>query len=341
MASRALVIGPSAYARDSGIEDHRTIAASAALYGEVLARDELWGPGSCRVLGSDEVETVGGVMRALQETAAATKPQDILLVVYVGHGQYWQDLRDDQVHFSVGSSYRSQPWTWLSSCYVYHVMRKSPAKLKVLIADCCYSSLLPQLGEEQVLPGAIGRREEGTCVFTAGKSMHSVSAEACPELPGPMARCTPFSGHLLNILARGTLNHNSRLTIGMLREAVKNEMEGCGTDHQTPRMSLNDASEGTALFINRMEPHRRPPAPSLPDRPEEWVEQLRQDRESHLPELLKDECRTGDVVALLSRDRDAESQRLARYISDRANTAFSSPQAFARYFVRMERALRA
>ncbi|MEU6378230.1 hypothetical protein [Streptomyces sp. NPDC046909] len=341
MAFRAVVIGPGRYAPDSGIDSHPSIGASARMYGEVLAADGMWGPDSCRVLGEEDVQTTGGVMKALKEAADETGPNDILLVVYVGHGQYWSDLPGAQVHFSVGSSHQDKPWTWLSSWYVYRVMRKAKARLKVLIADCCYSNLLPQLGEEPLLPGVLGELDEGTCVFTAVKNLNFASADGCSSLPGDLAQCTPFSGHLLRILQNGTKDYNHQLTIGLLREAVKREMERCpAARHQVPRMSLNDARDGTPLFTNRMEPTRRDLAPQLPVAPEEWVRTLMLDRDDRLEELLKDAGKTGDVVALLSAQPDEASRHLASYIDDRANTAFTDPVAFARYWNQVDKVLR-
>lgn len=343
MAFRALVIGPGTYAADAGIESHPTIGASARMYGEVLAADAMWGRGSCRVLDESEVETADGVMKALQETADATGPDDTLLVVYVGHGQYWSDVPGGQVHFSVGSSSRKKPWTWLSSWYVYRAMRNAKAKLKVLIVDCCYSNLLPQLGleKEPVLPGVLGDLDEGTCVFTAVKNQAYASAEGCGSLPESFAQCTPFSGHLLHVLQQGTQDYNHQLTIGLLREAVKNEMDHCRTTrHQVPRMSLKDAPEGTPLFTNRMEVQRRAQSPQVPVDPDGWIKALMLDRESQLDRLLMDERRTGDVVARLRARSDDMSRNLARYIDARANKAFSSPHAFARYWNQVERALR-
>lgn len=342
MASRALVIGPARYATGSGIPSYPSIGASARMYGEVLAADQMWGPDCCRVLDQNEVRTADGVMNALQEAADATGPLDIFLVVYVGHGHYWSDLLGAQVHFSVGSSYQNKPWTWLSSWYVYRVMHKARARLKVLIADCCYSNLLPQLGEEPVLPGVLGELDEGTCVFTALKNLNFASADGCSSLPGPLSQCTPFSGHLLNVLQQGTKDHNHQLTIGLLREAVKSEMESClGAQHQVPRMSLNDAREGTPLFTNRMEIRQRNQAPLLPVEPTDWVKALMLDRDYLLDKLLRDERKTGDVVALLSTKPDEASRHLARHIDVRANKAFSSPHAFARYWNQVERQLRA
>lgn len=341
MASRALVIGPGRYAPDSGIASHPTIGVSASEYGEVLAADELWGPDCCRVLGEDEVETVDAVMRALQEAADVTEPEDTLLVVYIGHGQYWSDLPGSQVHFAVGSSYRNNPWTWLSSWYVYRVMRKARARLKVLIADCCYSNLLSQLGAEQALPGVLGERHEGTCVFTAVKEVASASAEGCRGLPGALARCTPFSGHLLHVLREGTRDYNRRLTIGLLREAVTHEMDRChGSPHQVPRMLLNDAREATPLFTNRMEATRRDRGPQVPGDPDGWIRKLMVDKEFQLDMLLADPRTAGNVVARLRAGAGEESRLLADHIDRRANEAFGSPQVFARYWNQVERALR-
>ncbi|MBW8800973.1 MAG: hypothetical protein JF597_47705, partial [Streptomyces sp.] len=125
MASRALVIGVGTYGEESGIQGYPTIEASARAYGAALARDPRWGAAErSPVLGPDEVQTADDVMCALQEAAAAGEgPEDTLLVVYVGHGAYWQDVPGGQVHFAVGSSRVSEPWTWLSAWYVYRAIR--------------------------------------------------------------------------------------------------------------------------------------------------------------------------------------------------------------------------
>ncbi|WP_035804536.1 hypothetical protein [Kitasatospora mediocidica] len=340
MASRALVIGPGEYAEDSGIPGHPTIRPSALMYGEALAGDPMWGPESYRVLVGEEVRTADGVMRALQEAADATGPEDILLVVYVGHGQYWSDVPGGQVHFSVGSSYKDKPWTWLSSWYLYRAMRKAEARLKVLIADCCYSNMLPVLsgeGDAGVLPGVLGGRDEGSCVFTAVRNVRAADAEGCSALPAPLDRCTPFSGHLLRVLAGGTKNHLDRLTIGLLREAVRREMEGCA--HHAPGMLLNDARDGTPLFTNQMERRLRDQS-RIPVSAEEWIRHLMLDQDHHLDELLADERMLGDIVGSLNKRSDDASRSLAHHLDEKANARFQEAETFARYWNRVERALR-
>jgi Caspase domain len=337
VASRALVIGVGSYAPNSGIDSYPTIGASALRYGDVLSRDSLWGPGSCQVLTEDEARTVDGVMTALERTANETGPDDTLLVVYVGHGMYWTDLpTQDQVHFAVGTSFQHRPWTWLSSWYVYRVIRKAKARLKVFIADCCFSDLLQSLGgatEDSVgRLGVLGERGQGTCVFTAlkGGTGHYTSAEGCPNLAPEFADCTPFSGHLLQLLRAGTRDHPDHFTIGHLREAVKDSMESCGT-HSVPKMLLNDASESTPIFTNHMDSRRRHPVPT-PGKPAEWARVLKLDRMTRLTELLTDERNAGAVVAFLRDQPDPESRDLARHIEAEASRSYDEPERFARYW---------
>ncbi|WP_344962074.1 hypothetical protein [Streptomyces thioluteus] len=158
MASRALVIGPAEYAAESGVRTYTEIGVSAVQYGEVLAGNPMWGADHCRVLAPEEVRTAEGVMAALEEEARRTGPGDIFMVVYIGHGAYWGDVPGAEVHFSVGSSYKDKPWTWLSSWYLYRAMRLCKADLKVLIADCCYSKHAAPPGQRVRHPPRSPRR---------------------------------------------------------------------------------------------------------------------------------------------------------------------------------------
>lgn len=337
MARRAVVIGPAEYGPDSGIPSYSWISASARTYAEVLAGDDMWT--SCRLVTQDELRTADGVMQAVQEVADQTEPDDVFMVVYVGHGAHWRDLPGPQVHFSVESSRRDSPWTWLSSWYLYRAMRKSEAKLKVLIADCCYSNELPKLGGS---PDALGILDEGSCVLTATKNdWHYADAEGCPALPYPLSECTPFSGHLLNVLLRGTEDPNEQLTLGMVHDAVQAGMHRCVTSHDVPNMTLNGARERTRLFTNRMDPALRRRPPGLPVGTAEWVETLMrpQDVDLDLSNLLRDPRQTGKVVATLYEQRNDGGRAIAHEINKQANEQFA-PREFARYWNQVERALR-
>jgi hypothetical protein len=337
MASRAVVIGSARYAADSAIDSHEEINQSARMYGRILATDDLW-RSNHRVLQPAEVDTADGVMRALKDEADRTSVDDTFLVIYIGHGAYWSDIPDAQVHFSVGSSYRSQPWTWLSSWYIYRVMRQCRAKLKVLIADCCFSNMLPHLGSELSLPGVLGQSHQGTCVFTALKDADLANVEGCGKLDDELSTCTPFSGHLLDVLRNGTRDYHRELTVGMLRDAVKKNMRGCDSRHDEPRMVLNDAPESSPLFTNRKDPAQRDPRPSVPVNAEQWVATLQGHSEPDVDLLLGDPRQTGEVVVRLWETMDERSRQIALRINTAANSVFDTPDAFAKYWNKAERA---
>ncbi|GHF71648.1 hypothetical protein GCM10010218_61080 [Streptomyces mashuensis] len=342
MASRAVVIGPWEYADDAGVPRYEEIGISAAQYGKVLADNPMWGEDRCRVLTKEEVDTADGVMAALEEEAGRTGAGDVFLVVYVGHGAYWGDVPGAEVHFSVGSSYDGKPWTWLSSWYLYRAMRLCRADLKVLIADCCYSNMLPHLGNGlDTLPGVFDDAGQGTCVLTALKDDNIRAWPlGCTELPGELAKCTPFSGHLLDVLQRGTTDYRPHITLGLLRDAVVSEMRRCRFDHDKPRMLLNDARESRALFTNRMDAALREPHPGSPVSAKEWVAALLRGNGCDLEELLQDPRKTGEVVALLRTSSREGAAAIAQHLEERASALFRSHD-FARYWNKAERALRA
>ncbi|OIV38392.1 hypothetical protein BIV57_05715 [Mangrovactinospora gilvigrisea] len=343
MAFRAVVIGSGDYPRESGIVSYSEIGESARHFGLVLDSDPLWRQdgGGCRVLTADEVRTPNGVMTALEEEADRATHQDVLVVVYVGHGALWKDVPDAEVHFAVGSSHQRKPWTWLSSWYVYRVMRQSKARMKVLIADCCYSNQLKSLGgrPEAGSLGVIGQGK-GTCLLTAVKGSDSLAdPNGCPSLSDGLAGCTPFSGHLLDVLRRGTDDYHSHLTLGLLRDAVEQSMAGCDQAHHEPRMLLNDAHEKYVLATNRMDPADRRPRPGNPVDPDQWVATLLRDAECDLEDLLRDADKTGEVVARLSANRDERWQSRAQAVADRAFRTFrNAPDALARYVITLDRA---
>jgi hypothetical protein len=334
VTSRAIVIGPVHYLPGSEITGHPEIGNSARLYGQVLAADPRWNARRVEVLSDEQLSSIDGVMAAVQRAAGQTVPGDTLLVIYVGHGTYWVDVPGAEVHFAVGSSRRSEPHTWLNSWYVYRAIRRSKASLKVLVADCCSSNWLRNLGGKHgVLPGVLGQQgRDGTCVFTAVKNIDEASAVGCPDLPGELADCTPFSGHLLSLLRDGTDEDGGELTLGMIRDAVEDDMSRCGSEHDEPRMILNDARDSMALFTNQKaesERKRRPPPPASA---EDWARVLKHPTEDDLDQLLADPQKAGKVVAILSRKRDGQSQSIARHIGERANEEFD-PAVFARYWV--------
>jgi hypothetical protein len=347
MASRALIIGPAEYAADSGINSYPEIARSAEQYGEVLRADtRCWGPDRVEVLSPDRLGSVVDVMDAVQAAAdeAGRDPGSTLLIVYVGHGVYWNDVPGGaEVHFAVGSSRLHAPFTWLSSWYVYRAMRNCNAARKVLIADCCHSNRLGHLGgaraadagdTDGLLRGVLREVYQGSCVLTAARENPKVDASGCTnsQLPARFRACTPFSGHLLNVLDKGTTNKEDELTLGMLRDAVERDMNVCGRHGNTLRMVLSDAREHMPLFANRMPADDRVRVLPDPGGPEEWAEMIVTKSGYSLDPLLADPEKTGKVVALLARRPESSGPRLAEEVNEAADATFREPAQFARYW---------
>lgn len=333
MESRAVVIGPGYYA-DTDISSPKEIRNSARKYVEVLESDPKWGEDRVRSVPPESLSSINEVMTIVQQAADEATEGGTLLVIYVGHGARWRDVPGDQVHFAVESSRRRAPWTWLSSWYVYRAIRKSRATLKVLIADCCCSNMLPDLGDgdrDGSLPGVLGEEDEGTCVLAAAANNPEVSSEGCTQLPDEDLReCTPFSGHLLSILRNGTKNHDDELTIGMIRDALRRDLARCGT-HDKAKIRLNDSREGAPLFTNRKIEGQRDDPPS-PDSVEEWAVALKTPSGIRsIDQLLRDPQKTGKVVAMLYGDPD--SQDIALLVNERANKSFQDSGQFAIYWV--------
>lgn len=349
MPSRALIIGPARYTdnprkirtlTDSGhngekLEDHDEIRRSASLYGEVLWADDQWGPDQVEVLPEERLNSISDVMDGVNRAADGSQ-DGTLLVVYIGHGMYWTDVPGSQVHFAVGSSLPDEAFTWLSSWHVYRAMRKSGAARKILIADCCYSNQLGQLGPgDGILYNALGEMFEGTCVLTAVKDVPGATGTSCQVtgqngLEERYRQCTTFSGHLLNVLSHGTADTEDALTIGMVFDTVRNEMRAHA--HHRPGIIPNDSGERIAIFSNNRDPSYRGPAAN-PVSPEEWVGILLKRSDYRLEPLLADPAKAGKVVTMLVRQPDEAGRPVALRVNRRASEEYNRPDIFARYWV--------
>jgi hypothetical protein len=343
MTSRALIIAPSEY-QDPGITSYEEIANSGRRYEEFLKEDRLWKDSRIERLTKEQLTSTSSVMDAVTAAANAADKDDTLLVIYVGHGYRWADIPDADVHFAVESSRSDAPYTWLSTWYLYRAMRQSEASLKVLITDCCYSNYLNALGPGDLAEkvndyslGAFRDETSGTCVLTAVKGRERrAQATRCESgrLPSQYRDCTPFSGHLLNVLSKG-LDNDKNLTLGMISRAVKVDMAKCSPHHPEPRMAKNDVPDETPLFSNHA---RRSLGLSTPITEDDWVEFIRQDRIYDLDDLLKEPEIAGRVYARLC-DPSGDWREVAQRLNDRADQRYGDPDLFARYWGEATRAL--
>jgi hypothetical protein len=340
MGNRALVIGaytyPAAALQESTVlRPHDSIRISAEEYQKAIEDNDMWGPGSCGLLKNPR--SAGEVWSYLDACIEGLTASGILLVVYIGHGGYWKEVPGGSVHFALSSSVDKYPDTWLSTWYLYWRMRKAGAdRLKVLIADCCYSNLMGALG------GAANQTSKmppprGTAVFTAlggaGSTVDTADPDGCPDLDSKWADCTLFSGHFLKVLNEGVPG-GRYLTLGSLRDAVETAMTVCTThgDH-LPRLLTNDAREDQPLFANTNRSAREPRPLRGPD---DWVEALSKERGRDLEELLRSP-RDAAIVQLRLGAVDTEiAKHNVERISQQAEDKLSAT-AFVRYETELRR----
>ncbi|MEU5934503.1 caspase family protein [Micromonospora sp. NPDC047187] len=191
---------------------------------------------------------------------------DVALFYFVGHGQL---NTNDELCLGLG---RSRPElnrrssTSLEYKAVREALRNSPALVKIVILDCCYSGKAVDpansLGTDvspalRVLDGATGA---GAYVMTASSPYQEAWCEVGEGQPQ-----TYFTKYLADTVERGVPHRPSHLTLGLLFNAVRDRL---AADHLPvpERRSVNDP-EGYVFARNMA------PAETQKD-PQETIRQL-------------------------------------------------------------------
>ncbi|MFL6117963.1 MAG: hypothetical protein ACJ786_42405 [Catenulispora sp.] len=271
MASRAVIIGAADYA-DSRLnypQIRDAVGTSAEEYLRLLSsRDPFRAPGACvPVTNPASRDQIMNAVLAAAE--AANQPDDVLLVVYVGHGKAWPHLYSDELHFAVGSSDPGQPWTWLEWRLLAWAMRRDQrgpdAGLRVLVADCCYTSRLTMGGEPEPVPTGLPlvAADKGLAVFSPSRSTSTevrTFPKGCRSLGEPWSRCTAFSGHFLKVLHDGSDRSGEHLLLGEVRDALHKSMKDCrdpDSHHDVPGLELLGPNDRTPFVENAVPPRDR------------------------------------------------------------------------------------
>lgn len=343
MASRAVIIGAADYTHRqlNSPELHGAVDASAAQYLDLLrSRDPFRSPGACVPVpnpGSrDEV------MNAVLDAAdTASDPDDVLVVVYIGHGKAWPHLYSDELHFAVSTSDPEQPWTWLEWRLLAWAMRRDQrgpdAGLRVLVADCCYTSRLTMggtAGEARTgLP--LQDADKGLAVFSPSRPTSSevrTFPRGCRTLGEPWSTCTAFSGHFLKVLHDGSERSGEYMLLGEVRDALHKSMKDCrdpDSHHDVPGLEMQGPNDKTPFVEN-----------AVPLRDRVWkrpvtladhVADLEAGRSLQVDRIISDPVLAADLWRWLTvRRRDEAAQaNVARL--DAAINEQASAETYARY----------
>ncbi|WP_170211861.1 caspase family protein [Saccharothrix australiensis] len=200
----------------------------------------------------DTPDSVSSFMERLR--GAVSQAEDLLLVYYAGHGVR-HDTRDE-LYLTVRHTDRDGlAGSAVPFEFVREVLADSPARVKLLILDCCYSGTV--LGA--MSGGGINARD----IAIAGTSVITSAPRNQVSHAPPGARNTAFTEELIGLLRRGTSIAGSPLTIRTLYRSLLAAMSNRGLPE--PKFKSTDTSADLLLRKEpRSDPAAAPPGPKPP-----------------------------------------------------------------------------
>jgi len=229
--SRAVLIGTARYAEQTGLSSVPAVANNVHDFREVLLEGQ---PGAFAaehttvVVDPKQPSELG-----LPLISAARAAQDVLLVYYSGHGL----IGAQQAELYLAMSETDQDLPSLTACplsVIREAFRNSPARIRVLILDCCFSG-------RAVVGGLAGGPSPITEQLEIAGAYTLVSSP--PNEPSHFEegkRHTAFTGELLRALRHGFDGAGfDGVTLGALyphlrdrlREQGRPEPQQCGTNN--------------------------------------------------------------------------------------------------------------
>ena len=253
---RAVLIGVSSY-RDEGFLPLPAAANSLKGLQGVLVDTQLCGWPSGRVTTVLNPADSRRLLASLRRWARDT--EDVLLVYYVGHGTI---APDGELCLALTDTDFDDPdITGIEYRHIRSAIIDSPARIKVVILDCCYSGRAIQImcNSEEVADLTDIR---GTYVITS-----SDHAAHVPPLPQQTRECTSFTGELLDLIRTGIPGGPETLTLNMIYAHLRTRLHKChlpapnqrGTDTAAEFVFTRNA----ALLPYSIERFPRPEPPSL------------------------------------------------------------------------------
>ncbi|MFE0460453.1 caspase family protein [Kitasatospora sp. NPDC058965] len=223
--SRAVLIGVAGY------EDPDFPKVPAALNSLAGMRELLTDPDRCgwpedRLTVIADPDHAGRLAQRLRAIARSTS--DILLVYYVGHGKL---TTRGELCLTVTDTAADDPEvTGLPFDWVRKALRESPARIKMVILDCCFAGqAIEALGADDV---ADITHIAGTYTLTATTRNRTAHV---PPLAEQSGACTSFTGELLELTRTGIPDGPDRLTMGMLYPELRRRLVARGLPHPNQR----------------------------------------------------------------------------------------------------------
>jgi glycine betaine/choline ABC-type transport system substrate-binding protein len=214
--SRAVLIGSASY-RDAAFLPLPAAANSLEGLREILLDAQLccWPAG--RVIARQNPTDSRRLVADLRRWARAT--EDVLLVYYVGHGTI---SPEGELCLALSDTEFNDPdITGIEYRHVRSALMDSPARIKVVILDCCYSGRAIQALSG---PGDIADITDIRGAYTITASDYAAHV---PPLPQQTQACTSFTGELLDLIRHGIPGGPDTLTLSMIYSHLRARLHSC------------------------------------------------------------------------------------------------------------------
>ncbi|MER5577437.1 caspase, EACC1-associated type [Streptomyces massasporeus] len=168
---------------------------------------------------------------------AAASAEDTLLVYYAGHSLY--DSVSGELSLAVSSTRPNAPVTAVPFDHLREVVRRSAARHKIVILDCCYSGR----AGAHALPGVFNIVPENREVTVLAASAQLAGA------PSGSAY-SAFTGSLIDILRDGVADGSEALSLRDVYEALRRRLTA--RDFPSPTLVAHNDTDRVALAHNRV-----------------------------------------------------------------------------------------
>jgi hypothetical protein len=249
--SRAILIGTAAY-QDRTFLPLPAAANSLAQMREVLTDTGMCGWPAERVTVLADPTDARRLVQTLRRLAHST--DDVLLVYFVGHGQI---LRRGQLCLVLSDTdAEDSDVTGLEYQWVREALLDSPARVKVVVLDCCYSG---RAIETLSMSAEIADTSDTRGVYTLTASDHV--AHVLP-LEQQATVATSFTGEFLDLIRHGVPDGPEWLTLGTLYLHLRRRLRVRGLP--TPNQRGTETADQFFFALNvAYRPRESPLFPSV------------------------------------------------------------------------------
>jgi hypothetical protein len=297
-ASCAVLIGAHRF-NDPSLQDLPAVRENLRALRRLLTSPGSWDlpDERCVVVEAPDPEGAAtGPIEVLAHVEAATSlATDTLLLYYAGHGETCGT--DDKLYLTLPDSKKDIDYTMIQYDNLRGILRRSRAKRKVLVLDCCFAgrafdgrmsgASLPQISEPVEVKGTV---------------MLSAVSETRTAVAPENARFTAYTGALVQALEEGVPGGGEWLTVEVVHDRLKELLTGDGRPE--PQISSRNLAHSIVLARN---PAYEPAASADPQAQQDALVRFQQLGAAEMVETL-----VGRLRALRTAAGQPSLRRLAR-----------------------------